>query len=331
MSLSILLMVVGLVLLVGGADVLIRGVSALAAALGVPPLVIALTVVAFGTSTPELVVNSVAAHNGETGLVFGNLIGSCAINIGWVLALTALVRPLKVEASIITREIPMMLLAVAAVVVMTADQRLGDGASDLLSRGDGILLLLLFGVFGYYTLRSLLAMPRAQRLDDPFVEEVAAETAALIKRRPTWAYVLMTIVGLVGVAGGGRLTVYGAVQVAHALGVSDAIIGLTIISFGTTLPELTTGLLAARRGEGDIAVGNVVGSNIFNLLFVGGVAATIRPIPVPAGGHLDLFVMAALSVALLPIAIRGNRRVTRAEGAVLLLAYLSYAAYRVTM
>ena len=225
-----------------------------------------------------------------------------------------------------------MLLAAAAVVAMTADRWLGDAGpagADRLGRGDGVVLLLLFGVFVYYTVRDVLGVPRDRRLADPFVGEVAAGTADLTKPRPTWVYLAMTAVGLAGVAGGGRLTVLGAVEVAGRLGVPEAVVGLTVVSFGTTLPELTTGLLAARRGEGDIAVGNVVGSNIFNLLFVGGLASVIRPVPVPAGGHADLVVMAGLSLLLLPIAIRGPRRVTRAEGAFLLVAYLSYAAYRV--
>lgn len=327
MLLAVGCMVVGLVLLVGGADVLIRGVSALAEAVGVPPLVIGLTVVAFGTSTPELVLNAVAAAHGETDLAFGNLVGSCTINIGWVLALTALVRPLSVEPSIITREIPMMLLGTAAVVVLACDHAFDGAATGQLSRGDGLMLLLLFCVFLYYTVRGVLALTRQERREDPFVEEVA-ETMARKKRRPPWALAVMTGLGLAGVAGGGRLAVFGAVSVATAVGISEAVIGLTIVSFGTTLPELVTGVVAARRGQSDVAIGNVVGSNIFNLLFVGGVVSTIRPVPVPKGGVSDLLFMAALSALLLPVAIRGPRKVTRAEGGVLLAGYLGYMAWR---
>ncbi|HLL88383.1 MAG TPA: calcium/sodium antiporter [Tepidisphaeraceae bacterium] len=327
-----LLLLAGLILLIGGADVLVRGVSALAAAAGVPPLVIGLTLVAFGTSTPEMVVNGIAAYNGETALAYGNVVGSCAVNIGWVLAVTALVRPLTVEPSVVSREIPMMLLGVAGFAAVASDALLRDGPVNVVGRGDGIVLLLLFGVFVYYTVRGVLVRPLDQ---DALVAEVRqADVAVPVPveprrpSRPTVAYVLMTLGGIVGVAAGGRLVVAGATTIAARLGVPDVIVGLTIVSFGTTLPELATGVLAARRGQGDIAVGNVVGSNIFNLLAVGGAVAVIRPVPVPAGGHLDLLVMAGLSVALLPIALRGPMRITRAEGGCLLAAYLAYATWR---
>ena len=341
MVLPLSLILVGLALLVGGANVLIRAVSALATAAGVPPVVVGLTVVAFGTSAPELVVNVLAAVRGQTGVAFGSIVGSSVINIGWVLALTALVRPLAVERSIITREIPMMILAVACTVVLSADRWLGGGGgggggagspADALGRGDGIVLLLLFGVFLYYTTTALLAMPRAPAPTDPFVEEV---TDAIRRRRqpvpPVWANAAGAAVGLVGLAAGAHLTVTSAVAIAARLGVPDVVIGLTVISLGTTLPELVSGIVAVRRGASDIAIGNVVGSNIFNVLLIGGTVATIRPVPIPAGGFLDLAVLAGLSVALLPIAVRGGRRVTRAEGALLLAAYLSYAAWRAVL
>lgn len=320
-------MIVGLVILVGGADLLIRGVSALAEAMGVPPLVIGLTVVAFGTSTPELVLNALAASQGQTDLAFGNLVGSCTINIGWVLALTAMVRPLSVEPSIITREIPMMLLGTAAVVVLSCDQVFSGQSTSQLTRGDGLMLLLLFGVFLYYTVLGVLRLSRQERREDPFVEEVT-QVMGRKKPRPLWVFGLMTLGGLIGVAGGGRLTVFGAVRAAEMIGISQAVIGLTIVSVGTTLPELVTGLVAARRGQSDVAIGNVVGSNIFNLLFIGGIVAIIRPIPLPLGGFRDLLLLAGLSALLLPIAIRGPRKVTRAEGALLLIAYLIYMTWR---
>src|SRR5262245_36534922 len=317
----------GLVLLVGGAQVMIRGATALATAFRVPPVVIGLTVVAFGTSAPELVVNCTAAFSHQTELAFGNVVGSCTINLGWVLAITALVKPIKVEPSIISREIPMMLLATAGFFVLAADQFFDHALENVLSRGNGVVLLLLFGVFIYYTISGILLAPKKVQTD-PFLEEIkdSLERRKVLSKT---ASLVMTIGGLAALVAGGRLTVYAAVKIATAIGVPEFLIGLTIISFGTTLPELVTGILAARRGEGDIAMGNVVGSNIFNLLFIGGTVSIIHPVSVPRGGILDLLVLATLSALALPIAIRGPRIVTRSEGAFLLILYLSYVAWRV--
>jgi cation:H+ antiporter len=327
MLLSLLSLAAGLALLIGGADLLVRGVSALARAVGVPPLVVGLTVVAFGTSMPEVVVNTMSAARQTTDLAFGNIVGSCAINIGFVLAITALIRPLTVEPSVITREIPMMLLGVAAIMVMSADVRLSGGAVNSLNRSDGIVLLLLFCVFLYSTvMTALMARHTDALVAEVQVEQGEAQVQAM--RRSLWTDAGFTVAGLIGVAAGGRITVDAAVTIATSLSVPPNVIGLTLVSFGTTLPELATGILAARRGHADIAIGNVVGSNIFNILFIGGMVSTIHPITVPPGGYFDLIFMAALSAALLPVAIRGPRRITRAEGAALLAAYLICLSYR---
>ena len=329
MLISILLIVLGLVLLVGGAQVMIRGATALATTFGVPTAVVGLTIVAFGTSAPELVINATAASSGEPQLAFGSIVGSCGLNLGWVLAITALVRPIKVERSIISREIPMMLLATVSFLVLAADQLLDQRPENALSRGNGMMLLLLFGVFLYYTIAGILLAPKRVREADPFVEEIAEN---LERRRPLskTASLVLTVSGLIALVAGGRVTVYAAVKIATALGTPEFIIGLTIVSFGTTLPELVTGILATRRGEGDLAIGNVVGSNLFNLLFIGGVVSMIHPIPVPPGGMIDLLVLVLLSAMVLPISIRGQRTVTRAEGGFLLVVYLGYVIWRVT-
>lgn len=329
MYVSVFLILVGLFLLVGGAQVMIRGATALATAFNVPTMVIGLTVVAFGTSAPELVINSTAAFGDQPQLAFGNIVGSSAINLGWVLAITALIRPIKVERSIISREIPMMLLATFSFSVLAADQFFDNAPQNELTRGNGLILLLLFCVFLYYTIAGILLAPKRTQEADPFVEEI---TDNLERRRPLSKSVsfFMTVGGLAALVAGGRVTVYAAIKIATALGIPEFIIGLTIISFGTTLPELVTGILATRRGEGDIAIGNVVGSNIFNLLFIGGIVSIIHPIPVPPGGTMDLLMLAFLSAITLPIAIRGQRTVTRAEGAFLLVLYLSYLVWRVT-
>lgn len=331
------ILIIGLAILLGGADVLVRGVSSLARALGVPPLVIGLTVVAFGTSTPELVLSLLAALRGETGLTFGNIVGANTVNIGLVLAVSAIVRPFEVEVSMITREIPMMLLGVAATFVLSMDGWLegrGLGRGDVLGRGDGLMLLLLFGVFLYYTVADAIRRRRgeggAKLATDPFVAEVR-ESTAVPRGRAAWIDVLMLLGGLVGVAIGGRLSVGAAVTLAEVMGIPQHIIALTIISWGTTLPELATGVVAARRGQGDIAIGNVVGSVIYNLLCIGGLVATIHPVALPAGGYVDLLFMAALAAALLPLSIRGRRRFTRGEGSALLFCYVAYTVARLVL
>ena len=208
--------------------------------------------------SPELVVNCTAALSHQTQLAFGNVVGSCTINLGlgWVLAITALVRPIKVERSIISREIPMMLLATAGFSVLTADTFFDHAPENVLTRGNGIVLLLLFGVFLYYTISGILLSPKKVQEEAPFLEEI---TDAVQRRKPHSQNLslAMTIGGLTALVAGGHLTVYAAVKIAAAIGIPEFLIGLTIISFGTTLPELVTGILAARRGEGDIAIGNV--------------------------------------------------------------------------
>lgn len=323
---ALLILIVGLVLLIGGAKLLVDGVSSLAVAAGVSPVVVGLTVVAFGTSTPEVVINGISAWKGETALAFGNVVGSCAINIGFVLALTALVRPLSVEKSLVTREIPLLLLAVAALAVLSGDRFLNRAESDVLVRGDGLILLLIFGVFLYSTVRQAIDVkPR-----DPFIADVRAEVSEMpapVERR-IGRDAALTLAGLAGVALGGRLAVLGAVRIAESLGVPEVVVGLTIVSFGTTLPELATCITAARRGHSDLAIGNIVGSNLYNTLFIGGMVAAINPVAIPEGGWLDLAVAATLSLLLVPVAIGRNFRITRGEGALLLAVYLGYLTLR---
>lgn len=324
------LLLLGLTVLLAGARWFVGGISAIAAAAGVSPLVIGMTVVAFGTSTPELVVNSVSAMKGSTGLAFGNIVGSCIVNIGFVLGLTAIIRPLRVEPSLITREIPMLIVAVAAVLILGSDRLLDSAARDEWRRADGLVLLLLFSIFLYYTTRQAFSSQVAGG-QDAFIGEVKAEVSRQSPQRPLWQEAGFTLLGLAGVTVGAQRTVDSAVAMARGWGISEAVIGLTVISLGTTLPELATCVMAARRGDADIALGNVVGSNLFNLLCIGGLVSVIRPVPVPAaGGALDLAAMALLSIVLLPIAIRSGRTITRGEGALLLVLYAAYMTWRLT-
>ena len=316
-----LLLGFGIVLLVAGGEAMVRGAAALARQLHVPPLVVGLTVVAFGTSAPELAVNVTAAVRGNGELAFGNIVGSNLANVGLVLACAALIRTLAIDSIVVTREIPMLLLASAAALLMGFDTLRLDPASRY-DRPDGMMLLLLFAVFLYYTIGGTLR----KRATDPFVEQVQQQEVGS-RLRSLGASGALVVVGLLGLTLGGRLAVDGAVGLALTLGAPKGLVGLTIVAIGTSLPELSASLMAARKGETDLAVGNIVGSNLFNLLFVLGVTATIRPVPVPVDGHADLLAMALLTSALLPLSL-SKKGIGRLEGTLLLLAYLGYVAWR---
>jgi cation:H+ antiporter len=319
--LDLLMVILGLCLLVGGGDIMVRGAAALARQLGVPPLAIGLTVVAFGTSTPELAVNVSAAAGGNGTLAFGNLVGSNLANVGLVLAVSALLRPLVVESVVVTREIPMMLLASTATLVMGFDMLRGQESSAY-DRSDGVMLLLLFGVFLYYTIAETLR----RRSADPLVQQ-ASEHPPGGRLSSLAVSSALVVGGIVGLVAGGQLTVQGAVGVATALGASKGVVGLTVVAVGTSLPELSASLMAARRNELDLAVGNVVGSNVFNLLFVLGVTATIRPVPVPPLGHADLLAMLVIALVMLVLSF-SRGRLGRPAGVLLLLSYATYIAWR---
>jgi cation:H+ antiporter len=325
------LAITGLTLLILGAKYFIDGIALIAKALGVPPLIIGMTLVAFGTSTPELVVNVLSAYRGETALAFGNIVGSCTLNIGFVLAITAIVNPVRVESIIITREIPMLIVSAAAFLILGFDVALDGAGPDQISRIDGLILLLLFGIFLYYTVvYNVWSNVLRGRADDALAQEVSAQQAPTAEQ-PHFTLLrgLTTLLGLAGISFGADWTVTGATSLARIWGLPESIIGLTVISLGTTLPELTTCIMATRRGNGDIALGNVVGSNLFNILAIGGLVATTTPIAIPSRGHLDVAFMLLLTCILLPIAIRKGQIVTRAEGTVLLVANLAFLSYRI--
>ena len=333
----LLALLAGLAVLLISAKYFVDGIARIAAVFGVPPLVIGMTLVAFGTSTPELVVNLLSASRGETALAFGNIVGSCTVNLGVVLAVTAMFRPLRVEPSIITREIPMLILSVAALLILSLDSlwsASGHGGGDTVSRlgrSDGLILLLLFGVFLYYTVIYTVAtrMITKDREPDGFVADIEQREQPAGRPGLT-ATIVMTLAGLVGVSLGADWTVDGATAMARTFGIAENIIGLTVVSIGTTLPELVTCIMAARQGNPDIALGNVVGSNIFNILAIGGGVSVIHPVALPSGGWLDLAFIGVLTIILLPVSIRSGRRVTRGEGAIFLLLYLGFLAYRLT-
>ncbi|NEX14961.1 MAG: conjugal transfer protein TraR [Prosthecochloris sp.] len=317
------MLVFGLTLLLGGGNFLVTGASAMARNLGVSPLVIGLTVVAFGTSAPELSINLLGALQGNGGISFGNIIGSNIANIGLVLGLTALIRPLTIESLIISREIPMMILISIITLIVGSDVFLRS-SPDIFDRSDGLVLLMLFGVFMYYTIGDVLKKRR-----DSLIEE-AEEFSGGRGLRDTVLNLVMFVGGLAGLLLGGKFSVDAAVGIAEALEIPQVIIGLTVVAIGTSLPELVTSLVATFQGKTDIAVGNVVGSNIFNLLLVNGVCSSITQIAVPVnGGFYDLFMMILLAVFLLPMSITHKKKIVRWEGAVLLAMYLGYNVWRI--
>ena len=317
----------GMAVLVVGGDLMVRGASSLARSRGISPLAVGLTVVAFGTSAPELAVSLGAALAGSGNLAFGNIFGSNLANIGLIIGLSALIRPLPIDGLVTRRELPMMILAVAAASVMASDVLLGESVAEY-SRSDGLVFLLFFVVFIYYTVGDLVKQrsETIRRLANGEVDSAAASQRAADKhaaRDLSWI-----VLGLIGLLFGAKLTVNGGVAIALALGVPEVVVGLTVISVGTSLPELVATLSAVRRGELAIAVGGVVGSNIFNILLVCGLTSFVRPIAIPDGGLMDLAITAVLSLVLLLTARSHSRLILRWEGAGLLLSYLGYMVWR---
>jgi cation:H+ antiporter len=287
----------------------------------VTPLWIGLTVVAFGTSAPELAVNLLAALGDRGEIGFGNAVGSNLANLGLVVGCAALLRPIGIHGVVIAREIPMMLLATAAALALSCDAALGT-PPDLLTRGDGAVLLLFFLVFLYYTIGDFAQQRARARMERLGVE---APPEPQLSAAPATA---LCVGGLCALALGGSWTVDAASGLALASGASQGLVGLSVVAIGTSLPELVTSTLAARRGQAEIALGNLVGSNIFNLLFVLGLSSALRPTPVPAGGTLDLLCAGVLGLLLLAVSLTPARRIARGEALLLLGVYLGYLGWR---
>jgi len=308
-----LTMSVGLILLVFGADFLVKGAASLAKSLGVSSLVIGLTIVAFGTSAPELTVSLMSSLNGESDLAFGNVVGSNIFNILFILGVSALIVPLTVHRQIIRIETPLMIAAAFAVWLISSD--------GILERWEGILL---FVGFVAYTVGQIY-FSRKQKQSAP-ADSVVGEFSSDSKSRPK--QITFIVLGLVGLVAGSKLFVDGAVALATRMGVSELVIGLTIVAAGTSLPEVATSVMAAIRKERDIAVGNVVGSNIFNILAVLGMSASVSPneIVIPESAlSFDVPIMVAVSLACLPIFFT-EYRIGRWEGLLFLGSYFIYTA-----
>lgn len=318
MFLTIILLIAGFILLIKGANFLVDGSSSIAKRFGISSLVIGLTVVAFGTSTPELVVNLISAFKGTTDIAIGNIIGSNIANILLILGLTGMIAPIAVKSSTTWKEIPFALLAVLATAVMANDVLFSGATESFLTRGDGLILLGFFAVFMYYIFGM------AKNGSDEDLEEV--------KTFGTLKSILLVVVGLTFLVIGGKWIVDAAIFLAKSWGLSEAVIGLTIVAVGTSLPELITSVVAAMKGKTDIAIGNVVGSNIFNIFWILGITSTIKPLPFSENSNLDMIAVIGANILLFLWMLVGKRhKLERWQSAVFVILYIGYISLLLTI
>lgn len=312
--LPLLLLILGFALLIKGADFLVDGASALALRFHITPIVIGLTVVSFGTSSPELIVNVLAAAQGNSALSFGNIVGSNIINILLILGVASLIRPLHTQHNTVWREIPFSLLAVL-VLFSLANDGLFAGLPSSIARNDGLVLLLFFVIFMAYTFG---------------ISKVSTQDSVAVPEMSSPKMTLYMVIGLLGLILGGKFVVDNAMALAKMIGLSDKVIGLTVVAIGTSLPELFTSAVAAAKGKMDIAVGNVVGSNIFNIFWILGLTSLIRPVVFDASMNVDVAVLTIASLLLFFTMFTGKRRlIDRWEAVIFLLLYVAYTIYLV--
>jgi cation:H+ antiporter len=307
----IIYIIAGLIMLFAGAEGLIRGSSSLALRIGITPLVVGLTVVAFGTSSPELVVSLKAALEGNGDISLGNIIGSNIANIALILGISALIKPLKVQAQVVRREIPIMIFVTLLLVLFLLDNEIGII--------EGIVFFI--GILLYSVVSVILAKKEKSReVKDEFIEGVVHKPLKI------WIAILFIFFGLVLLVYGSNLFLEASVEIAKIFGMSQAVIGLTIIAVGTSLPELVTSAVAAYKNESDIAIGNVVGSNVFNILFILGITAIIIPVSARGITSIDIIIMLLTAIVILPMAW-SKFTLNRSEGAFLLIGYVVYMYY----
>jgi len=313
MLIPFILLALGLLAVIKGADFLIDGASSLAKRLNVSEIVIGLTIVAFGTSAPELVVNVFSSISGKNELVLGNIIGSNVFNTLFILGIAGLIYPLEVQRNSVRKEIPFSLLAAVILFILANDRLLFKGSVSRLTRIDGLIFLVLFGVFLCYTFGL------------SKIKSTNSDEIKLFSLLKTWVFI---IIGFTGLFLGGKLLVDNAVIIARKLEVSEKLIGLTIVAVGTSLPELATSAVAAFKKRYDLAVGNVVGSNIFNILFILGISAEISPVHYSTAFNLDLCIYGLGTLLLFAAMFTGkSRKLDRWEALILLVTYIFYTVY----
>ena len=310
-----LLFAIGFVLLIKGADWLIEGSADIARKFRIPEIVIGLTVVAFGTSAPELAVNIIASINGNNGLAIGNIVGSNIANVLLILGVAGTITSLSVQKNTVWREIPFSLFAALLLGFLVNDKLSGDSQTDQISRADGLILVAMFALFIFYTFRLG---------KNNLTEELPEADNA----RPMWKSIGMLLTGLAGLVIGGHWIVEGAVSLARLFGYSESFVGLTIVAIGTSLPELATAVVAVRKGNTDLAIGNVIGSNVFNIFWVLGLSATISPMDFNAEDNFSILLNIGCSAVLFMLLFIGKRHTLQKWQSVLLLfGYLAYIVY----
>ena len=310
----IVLLLIGLAILIYGADLMVRGAASMASKWGLSSIVIGLTVVAFGTSAPELIVSVLSAVKGTTDLAIANVTGSNMANILLILGVAATIKPLKVKEGTTYKEIPFALLGIALVAIMGNDFFIDGSTQNALTRSDGIAFLAFFVIFIYYTYG--LSKVKVER-----------------EKIPTFGWgksILFFVLGIVGLVVGGQLIVNNAITLATLAGLSEALIGLTIVAIGTSLPELATTLVALKKGHTDLAIGNAIGSNIFNVFWILGLTATITPLPFNTAGNVDVLFTTFITLMLFIAMFIGTKhRLTRREGLIFLHLYFGYIIYAI--
>ncbi|MBU2474471.1 calcium/sodium antiporter [Patescibacteria group bacterium] len=321
---TIILFILGFILLIKGADIMIDGSSSVAKKYGLSSFFIGLTIIAFGTSAPELVISALASLKGSSGIALGNIIGSNITNTLLILGVSAIIAPLIIKRSTVNKEIPLSLLAVLAVGFLVNDVLIDKADFNILSRIDGLILILLFIIFIFYTFGIT-------REKENFLEKTVGNLKQeAIKEYSNSKATLMIVIGLVGLVIGGKWIVDGAISFASAFGISEILIGSTIVAVGTSLPELAASAMAAKKGNTDMAVGNVVGSNIFNLLWVLGISSTIRQISYNSILNVDIIILFSITILLLFLIYIGKKNIlAKWEGIVLLCLYAGHVVFLV--
>ena len=319
MFLQFLLLFIGFAILIVGADFLVNGSSSIAKKFGISNLAIGLTVVAFGTSAPELLVSVTSSIKGYNDAAFGNIIGSNNFNLLFILGIAGLIYPLIVQRNTVKYEVPISLLAAGVLFILVNDQMLFGSDTNFLGRLDAVVLLVFFGLFLLYVYRSM-------KTTSDFVEDNS------IKIYKTPIAILMIVGGLVGLVFGAEIVVNNALFIAKSYGLSEKLIGLTILAAGTSLPELATSCVAAYKKNTDIAIGNVIGSNIFNIFFILGITGLIRPLPYSTAMNFDLYILLGSTVALMIFMFTLNtRKLDRWEAALMLMGYVVYTVFLIGM
>lgn len=322
---KIILLIVGFVLLIKGADIFVEGSSSIAKKLKVPPLIIGMTIVAMGTSLPEAAVSVSASMNNANSLAVSNVVGSNIFNLMMVLGICALFNNLSVGKDVLKRDYPFSIFCAILMIFFGVFGLKEDGKE--IDRLEGIIYLVLF--IGFITVLIVSAMKARKRALETGVaaeRSLADEMEEEVKDLPVWKSIIFIIIGMVAIKFGGDWVVDGAVAIAGAIGVSDTIIGLTICAVGTSLPELVTSIVAARKNQLDMAVGNVIGSNVFNILFVLGIAATISPIPFEVENIIDICVLLFFSILIFIFCVT-KKRINRVEGAIMVALYVLFMVY----